>query len=374
MSQWKRTPIFPLYADFAAVKCIPFGGWEMPVQFVSIQKEHEAVRSHAGLFDVSHMGEVMVTGPKAEAYLQHMTTNDVERLEDGAAQYSLLCYPDGGVVDDLLVYRLAKDEFMLVINASNIEKDWAWLNEHAAAFPEVSLKEVSESTALLALQGPKAADILSRVTSYPIDSLKSFQFARDVSVCEVPALVSRTGYTGEDGFELYTASQDAPALWQALLAAGSGDGLLPAGLGARDTLRFEARLPLYGQELSAAISPLEAGLQPFVKLDKGEFIGRSALLEQKQAGLKRKLVGIELLDRGIPRCGYSVYAGSAAPDASPVGAVTTGTLSPTLGRAIGLALVDAEHAGLGQALWVEIRGKRLQARVVPTPFYKRPKR
>lgn len=364
MTSLKRTPIFPLYAGQESVRCVDFGGWELPVQFSGIQKEHDAVRQRAGLFDVSHMGEVLVTGTNAQAYLQQLTTNDVSKLQDGQAQYSLMCYPDGGVVDDLLVYRLSADQYMLVINASNIEKDIEWMNRHLLG--DVVLENRSDETALLALQGPLAEAILSKVTAAPLSQLKSFRFIPDAVVCGVKALVSRTGYTGEEGFEIYLSAGDAPAVWRGLLEAGRDDGLLPAGLGARDTLRFEAKLPLYGQELSATISPLEAGVGFFVKLDKGGFTGREALLKQKQDGLRRKLVGIEMIDRGIPRSHYKVYA-----DDQYVGEVTTGTQSPTLKRNLGLALIDANYAETGTELWVEIRDKKLKARVVPSPFYKR---
>lgn len=367
MTNLKRTPIFPLYAEHESVRCVDFGGWELPVQFSGIQKEHDAVRQRAGLFDVSHMGEVLVTGTFAEAYLQQLTTNDVSKLQDGQAQYSLMCYPDGGVVDDLLVYRISADQYMLVINASNIEKDIEWLKGHLLG--DVVLEDKSDQTALLALQGPLAEAILSKVTAAPLSQLKSFRFIPDAEVCGVKALVSRTGYTGEDGFEIYMGAGDAPAVWRGLLEAGRGDGLLPAGLGARDTLRFEAKLPLYGQELSATISPLEAGVSFFVKLDKSGFIGRDALLKQKKEGLRRKLAGIEMIDRGIPRSHYKVYA-----DDQWIGDVTTGTQSPTLKRNLGLALINANYTDIGTELWVEIRDKKLKARVVPTPFYKRTQR
>lgn len=367
MSGLKRTPLFPCYAAFEGVRCIDFGGWELPVQFYGIQKEHEAVRQHAGLFDVSHMGEVLVTGTYAEAYLQRLTTNDVSRLKEGQAQYSLMCCPDGGVVDDLLVYKCSADEFMLVINASNIEKDLEWMDRHLIG--DVVINNVSDETALLALQGPKAEAILSRLTTADLTQLKGFEFIPDVSLDGVKALISRTGYTGEDGFEIYVKAQDAAYVWEALLQAGKAYGLLPAGLGARDTLRFEARLPLYGQELSASITPLEAGLGPFVKLEKGDFIGRDALLRQKTGGVPRRLVGIEMIDRGIPRCHYPVYAA----DGQLIGEVTTGTQSPTLKRNLGLALLESAHAEIGAPVRVEIRGKKLQAEVVKTPFYKRVK-
>ncbi|CAG7638524.1 Aminomethyltransferase [Paenibacillus solanacearum] len=366
MTPLKRTPLFPLYSRYEGARCIDFGGWELPVQFAGIQKEHDAVRKQAGLFDVSHMGEFMVSGPSAEAFLQHMMTNDVSRLEDGQAQYTLMCQPDGGVVDDLLVYRLAADRYMLVVNASNIDKDYEWLASHR--IDGATLEDVSGDTALLALQGPHAADILARVTDAVTDGLAPFHFLPEATVCGVHALVSRTGYTGEDGFELYVAAADAQKLWLGLMETGAPLGLVPAGLGARDTLRFEAKLPLYGQELSSTITPLEAGLGMFVKLGKPAFIGRDALLKQKEQGLTRKLVGIEMIDRGIPRSHYPVLA-----DGRPIGEVTTGTQSPSLKRNLGLALIDAAYAQLGTEVWVEIRGKQLKAEVVKAPFYKRSK-
>lgn len=363
MDRLQRTPLFPNYAAFPSVRCIDFGGWELPVQFTGIQQEHDAVRQQAGLFDVSHMGEFLVTGTYAEAFLQLLLTNDVGNLTSGQAQYTLMCYPSGGVVDDLLVYKLSADQFMLVVNASNIDKDWAWLQDHIIG--DVSIVNRSQETALLALQGPLASAILSRVTDADTGSLAPFHFIHKAILCGVPALVSRTGYTGEDGFEMYVPAGQAGILWDGLLAAGKGDGLIPAGLGARDTLRFEAKLPLYGHELSQDISPLEAGLGYFVKLNKGDFIGRDALLEQKNAGLPRKLVGLELIDRGIPRSHYPVYA-----DGLRIGEVTTGTQSPTLKRNLGLALIHTDYTGIGTEVYVEIRGKQLKARIVKAPFYK----
>lgn len=365
MSQLKRTPLFPLYERYGA-RTIDFGGWELPVQFSGIQKEHEAVREKAGLFDVSHMGEVRVTGRDALAFLQNLTTNDVSKLQEGQAQYTLMCYPDGGVVDDLLVYKLADDRLMLVINAANIGKDLDWLHKHVEG--DVTIENISDDTALLALQGPLAEKILQRLTPVDLTQLKSFHFVPDAQVGDATALISRTGYTGEDGFELYVPAEQAVDLWEQLMNAGREDGLVPAGLGARDTLRFEARLPLYGQELSANITPIEAGLSFFVKLDKGDFIGREALELQKLHGAPRKLVGIEMIDRGIPRPHYPVYAGG-----EPIGEVTSGTQSPTYKTNVGLALIKSEYAALGTEVEVEIRGKRLRARVVKTPFHARRK-
>ncbi|MBB6673346.1 glycine cleavage system aminomethyltransferase GcvT [Cohnella nanjingensis] len=365
MSDPRRTPLYPRYADYPASRCIDFGGWEMPVQFYGIQQEHEAVRRQAGLFDVSHMGELEVTGADAERFLQRLTTNDVSRLAAGQAQYTLLCHPDGGVQDDLLVYMLAQERYLLVVNAANADADREWLSSHLQG--DVTLTDRSADTALLALQGPLAASILSRVTDAPIGALAPFRFLQNAEVCGARALVSRTGYTGEDGFELYLDAGDALRVWDGLLQAGAPDGLLPIGLGARDTLRFEARLPLYGHELSREITPLEAGLAPFVKLGKaGGFIGREALAKQQREGVPRKLVGVEVLDRGIPRAPYAVYAGERR-----IGEITTGTQSPTLKRNLGLALVEAAYAARGTEVEVEIRGKRLKAVVVATPFYKR---
>ncbi|NOU95728.1 glycine cleavage system aminomethyltransferase GcvT [Paenibacillus sp. LMG 31456] len=367
MSGLKRTPLFPIYKQYGTPRVIDFGGWELPVQFYGIQKEHEAVRQRAGLFDVSHMGEVMVTGKDAQTFLQQLTTNDVSKLEDGQAQYSLMCYEDGGVVDDLLVYRLSGERFMLVINASNIDKDVEWMRQQLTG--DVTLDNISEQTALLALQGPAAEIILSKLMSATLQELRGFSFLPDTKVGGFKALVSRTGYTGEDGFELYINSGDAQALWTCLMEAGEEHGLMAAGLGARDTLRFEAKLPLYGQELSAGISPLEASLGFFVKLDKGDFTGREALLKQKENGVPRRLVGIEMIDRGIPRSHYPVYA-----EGRQIGEVTTGTQSPTLKQSLGLALIDAEYSKLGTEVWVEIREKQLKAVVVKAPFYKRDSR
>lgn len=364
MSSLQRTPLYPFYSDFPSVRCIDFGGWEMPVQFHGIVREHEAVRRHAGLFDVSHMGEFLVTGRNAEAFLQQAVSNDVSRLSVGQAQYAFMCNDNGGTVDDLLIYKLSDDQFMVVVNASNIDKDFQWLKDHL--IDDVDLKNISSETALIALQGPEALAILSKVTADPVHSLSSFHFIQNASVCASSALVSRTGYTGEDGFEIYCAAEVAPIIWKELLAAGEPNGLIPAGLGARDTLRLEARLALYGNELSESISPLEAGLGFFVKLDKGDFIGRDVLARQKNEGITRKIVGVELIDRGIPRSHYPVYSGD-----TQIGEITSGTQSPTSKRNLGLALIDSKYAAVGTEVSIEIRGKQLKAVVVKTPFYKK---
>ncbi len=364
MAQLKRTPLFETYSKYGG-KTIDFGGWELPVQFSSIKEEHEAVRTKAGLFDVSHMGEIFVTGAGSLDYLQHLVTNDVSKIQDGQAQYTAMCYEDGGTVDDLLVYKLADEHYLLVVNASNIEKDFEWMEK--AKTGDVVLDNASERYGLLALQGPLAETVLQRLTDEELSAIKPFRFKQDVEVAGQQVILSRTGYTGENGFEIYAAPEALGSLWDKILSEGEPEGVVPVGLGARDTLRFEACLALYGQELSENITPLEAGINFVVKLKKEQdFIGKQALAEQKEAGVPRKLVGIEMIDKGIPRHGYAVYAGN-----QKIGEVTTGTQSPTLKKNIGLALVSSEYAEVGIELEVEIRNKRLKAKTVETPFYKR---
>ncbi|OXB93373.1 glycine cleavage system aminomethyltransferase GcvT [Parageobacillus galactosidasius] len=362
----KRTPLFAVYERYGA-KTIDFGGWELPVQFSSIKEEHEAVRTRAGLFDVSHMGEFVVKGDDSLAFLQKMMTNDVSKLTDGRVQYSLMCYEDGGTVDDLLIYKKADDHYLLVVNAANIEKDFEWLHDHL--FGDVELVNISQEIAQLALQGPLAEQVLQKLTNTDLSAIKFFSFQDDININGVKALVSRTGYTGEDGFEIYCRREDAVALWESILEAGKEEGVLPCGLGARDTLRFEATLPLYGQELSKDITPIEAGLGFAVKTNKdADFIGKDVLKKQKEEGTARKLVGIEMIDKGIPRHGYKVFA-----NGEEIGFVTTGTQSPTLKKNIGLALIKTEFTEMDTEVEVEIRGKRLKAKVIATPFYKRAK-
>ena len=332
----KRTALFDSYAAYGG-KTIDFGGWELPVQFSSIKIEHEAVRTKAGLFDVSHMGEVFVSGAGALAYLQKLVTNDVSKLVDGQAQYTAMCYEDGGTIDDLLIYKRGDNDYLLVVNASNIDKDVAWMNSHATA--DVVIEDKSADYGLLALQGPEAQEVLQKLTDEPLADIKFFRFKENVNVAGHSVLVSRTGYTGENGFEIYGSSEAIVALWPAILKAGEAEGVIPAGLGARDTLRFEAGLPLYGQELSKDISPLETGLGFVVKLNKEEdFLGKAALTAQKENGVPRKLIGLEMIDKGIPRTGYKVFLGDVE-----IGEVTTGTQSPTLKKNIGFALLNTEH-------------------------------
>lgn len=362
----QRTPLYDVYAKYGA-KTIDFGGWELPVQFSSIKEEHEAVRTAAGLFDVSHMGEVEVKGPDSLAFLQRMMTNDVSILKVGGAQYTAMCYEDGGTVDDLLIYKREEEDYLLVINASNIEKDYEWLVSHVEG--NVTVTNVSPEVAQLAIQGPKAEGILQKVTSEDLKEIKFFKFKDNFVIDGIPALVSRTGYTGEDGFEIYCKSEDAEKIWDKLLEVGAEDGLKPCGLGARDTLRFEATLPLYGQELTKEITPIEAGIGFAVKTNKEvDFFGKAVLKEQKENGAPRKSVGIEVIERGIPRSHYPVYIGD-----EKIGEVTSGTQSPTLKKNIGLALIDAKYAAVDTEVEIEIRNKRVKAIVVPTPFYKRSK-
>jgi len=349
---------------------VPFGGWEMPVQYSGVIDEHRAVRTAAGLFDVSHMGEFEVKGPQALELLQIVCTNNVAKIGVGQVQYNLMCYENGTVVDDILVYRLGEHHYLLVVDAGTTEKDWEWVSiaRDRANLENVELKNLSDQVAQVALQGPLAEEILQPLVPGAVLSQVPFFGAKTgVRVAGIDCLVlSRTGYTGEDGFEIYVDRESAAALWEALLEAGEERGLLPCGLGARDTLRFEAGLPLYGHEISDKLTPLEAGLGAFVKLKKGvDFIGREALAALKEAGLSRRLVGFEMIDRGIPRQGYEI-----AKDGQVVGFVTSGSYAPTLGKNIGLGYVPVSLAAEGTELEVLIRGRALKAQVVPTPFYK----
>jgi aminomethyltransferase len=319
------------------------------------------VREHAGLFDVSHMGEVEVRGSRALEATRHLAANDARRLKDGQLQYSMLCLPTGGVVDDVTVHRIAAERFLVCVNASNVSKDFQWMRDNAVGADVV---DRSAETALLALQGPRAKDILARCTKIDLDALRSFWFASG-EVAGADVLVARSGYTGEDGFEIYIPAEAALKVWDALLQEGGSFGLQPAGLGARDTLRLERALPLYGHELDEHTTPLEAGLDWVVKLDS-DFIGRDALARQKAEGVKRRLVGLNLREAGIPRQGYTVRK-----DGRPIGSVTSGTQSPTLGKPIALGYVEVAHAAVGSRMEIEIRTRGVAAEVVPLPFYKR---
>lgn len=357
----KKTPLYEKHVELKG-KIIDFGGWALPVEYSGIIQEHEAVRNKAGLFDVSHMGEVLVIGEDSEKYIQNVVTNDISTLNDYQIAYTTMCYPDGGVVDDLLVYKFDSKKYLLVINASNTEKDFKWFKSNVIG--DVTVKNVSDDYAQLALQGPRAEAILQKLTNINLNEIEFYHFRENAVIGDISTLVSRTGYTGEDGFEIYLASKDGAKLWDMLLASGKEDGLLPAGLGSRDTLRFEACLPLYGQEIDKDITPLEAGLGFCVKLQKNNFIGKDALVKQKSEGLKRKLVAFEMIDRGIPRSHYEVFK-----DNNKIGYVTTGSFSPTLKKNIGLALVDSTYAKEGTEIEVVIRNKNIKAIIVKKSFY-----
>lgn len=357
----KTTPLYEKHVELKG-KVIDFGGWALPVEYSGIIPEHEAVRNQAGLFDVSHMGEITVKGEDAEKYLQMIVTNDISVLNDNQSAYTPMCYPDGGVVDDLLVYKYCSTDYLLVVNASNTQKDFEWLLSQT--FGNVDIKNVSDEYAQLALQGPDAQTILQKLSSVDLNLIEFYHFLGDVNVGEFKTIVSRTGYTGEDGFELYFKADDGPKMWDLILETGKEYGLVPAGLGARDTLRFEAALPLYGQEIDKDITPLEAGLGFFVKLSKENFIGKEALAKQKAEGLKRKVIGFEMVDRGIPRSHYEVFA-----EGKKIGYVTTGSFSPTLKKNIGLALIEVEYAKEGTEIEISVRNKNLKAIVIKKPFY-----
>ncbi len=359
----RETPLAALHSSLGA-RMVPFAGWSMPVQYEGIKAEHEAVRTRAGLFDVSHMGEILLEGPGAVATADYLVTNDVSRLEDGKALYTLCCDASGAILDDLIVYRRSAERVLVVCNAGNRHKIIPHFE--AAAKGRCAFTDISDATALLALQGPRAADVITAAGAPGAAALGSFRIA-DFRVAGVDCTVARTGYTGEDGFELFCASSDAETLFRGLLDAGAPFGVAPAGLGCRDTLRLEARLPLYGNDIDETTGAYEAGLGWVVKLDAGDFLGKAALAKQKAEGTARKLVGIEMTGKGIARHGYPVVAGDAT-----VGVVTSGSPSPTLGKNIGLAYVPSELAAVGTVLGVRIRDKVVDAVVVKTPFYKRP--
>lgn len=360
----KRTALYEAHQR-AGARLVDFAGWEMPERYSGVIDEHHAVRRGAGLFDVSHMGEIRVHGAGALAFLQALTPNDVAKLKPGRAHYSGLLTDQGTYVDDLLIYHLAEDDYLLVVNAANHAKDLAWILEAVQDHDDCVVEDISSDYALLALQGPKAPAILARLTAADLASIRYYRFL-DTTVSGASCLLSRTGYTGEDGFELYLPPSEAPRIWEELLVVGAADGLRPAGLGARDTLRLEAGMALYGHELDGTTTPLEAGLGWVVKLGKGDFRGRDALVAQREAGLTRKLIGFEIRGRGIARQGHTVLAGDRE-----VGTVTSGTFSPTFEKAIGTAYVPPELATVGSELEIEVRKRRLPAGVVELPFYRR---
>jgi aminomethyltransferase len=361
MTELKKTPLDAKHRALDG-KMVPFAGYEMPVQYpTGITAEHRAVREAAGLFDVSHMGEFEITGPQALDLIQHVTVNDASAIDVGQAQYSAFCHEGGGILDDLIVYRMA-DRFLLVVNASNRAKDLAWVQKHAGAY-DAEVKDRSDEFGLLALQGPRASSILSRLTDVDLDGIGYYRFAEG-AVAGVDAIVSRTGYTGEDGFELYVPAADSPGLWEAILEAGATDGLIPAGLGARDSLRLEVGYALYGNDLDEDHTPLESALAWITKLDGDDFVGRDALVRQKAEGVPTRLTGFRLTARGFPRPGYPVVL-----DGEEVGTVTSGVLSPSLGEGIALIRVRADLAKAGTELAIRIRDRDIAGTTQRPPFY-----
>ncbi len=360
----KQTPLYSKHVKYQG-KLIDFGGWELPVQYegLGILKEHNMVREKAGLFDVSHMGEVFIEGEQAEEVVQNLVCNDVRTMQDGQVLYSPMCYPGGGVVDDLLIYRYHPRKYLLVINAANVDKDFEWITQHLAE--GATAVNVSDQYAQLALQGPKAQEILQALCDFDLSNIRFFWFQPAVKVAGVECIVSRTGYTGEDGFEIYIKPAEAGLVWEEILETGS-DRVVPIGLGARDSLRFEAKLPLYGQEIDQDITPLEAGLGFFVKLEGDDFIGKEALVKQKQAGPTRKLVEFSMVGKGIPRSHYEVCK-----DGQTIGHVTSGMHSPTFKRSLGLALVKIEHSAPGTEFDIIIRDKPIAAKVETGLFYRK---
>ena len=350
----KRTCLYDKHVELGALMS-PFGGFEMPIQYAGIMPEHKAVREHVGVFDVSHMGEVTVRGKDAERYVQHIFTNDIAGAPVGKIYYGMMCYENGGTVDDLLVYKMGENDFFLVINASNIDKDWAWMLQHSAGF-DIELQNCSEDYGQIAVQGPESEKVMETVLGIPCSEL-TFYTVKTVG----DVIVSRSGYTGEDGFEVYATPEYICGCWDKLIASG----VQPCGLGCRDTLRFEAGLPLYGDELTEEISPIMAGLSTFVKLDK-DFIGRDALLKQKTEGVAKKLVGIELADKAIPRHGYTVLK-----DGQPIGEVTTGYHTLSTDKSVCMALIDSQFSALGTEMEIQIRKKTFAGKVVKKQFYEK---
>lgn len=361
----KKTPLNKVHRELGG-KMVDFGGWDMPVQYSGVIAEHLSTRTHAGLFDVSHMGEFYVEGADAIAFVDRLTTNDVTKLVDGQAHYSALTYENGCVVDDLLVYRFDQDKLLLVVNAGTTDKDWDWITSHTKD-ENITLTNASADYCQIAVQGPKAIEIAQKLTDVSLDEIKYYHFT--VGTFDgADAIISRTGYTGEDGFEIYANKEFAEQIWNNLLKAGNfgaDGGILPCGLAARNTLRLESAMSLYGHEISDEITPLEANLGWICKL-KTDFLGKDALVKQKEEGLKRRLVGFEMIDKGIARDGFDVYV-----DNEKVGYVTSGSPAPFLKKNIGLAFVPIELANIGQQIKIDVRGKHLAAEIVPTPFYKR---
>ncbi|MBO5365543.1 MAG: glycine cleavage system aminomethyltransferase GcvT [Peptococcaceae bacterium] len=361
----KKTPLYDNHVALGG-KIVPFGGYLLPVQYeTGVIKEHMAVRTEAGLFDVSHMGELMLTGPDALKNVQKVTTNDMSGMYDGQVRYSPMCNEQGGVVDDILVYKVHDEAYLLVVNASNKDKDAAWIAGHVSG--DVKFEDISESVAQVALQGPNAVPILAALAADEQIPKKYYSFVKEADVKGIKCLISRTGYTGELGYELYCAAADGPKLWDLLLETGKEYGLIPCGLGARDTLRLEAAMPLYGHEMDDTVSPLETDLGDFVKLDKDDFIGKEALAAAGEP--KRARIGLKVTGRGIVREHCPVFKGDMQ-----IGMTTSGTHCPFIGMPVAMALVDSAYSEIGTEVEVEVRGRKVTAEVVPLPFYKRPKK
>lgn len=354
----KQTPLYDKHVALGA-KLVDFAGYEMPIQYAGINQEHLAVRSSSGLFDVSHMGEFIVSGEGAEAFLDYVTVNDVKSIQPWQAQYSAICYENGGIIDDLLIYRYP-DHFMLVVNCANMEKDLDWLMAHKP--DNVDIMDMSNQTGLIAFQGPKSRKILQKVTDFDLNTMEFYWFGVG-NINGHPATIARTGYTGELGFEIYADNDAIGGIWDAIMNAG-GDEVAPVGLGCRDTLRMEMKYALYGNDIDESTNPIEAGLGWITKLDKADLVGKSALISAKE-NLSRRLICIEMIDRGIPRKGYPIVV-----DGETVGEVTSGTQSPSLKRGIGIAYVAKDHAKIGTELGMEVRNKNLKCKVVNPPFYK----
>jgi aminomethyltransferase len=358
----KKTPLNVVHRA-ADARMVDFGGWDMPVEYSGIVAEHLAVRNGVGLFDISHMGEIDVRGPQAVDLIDSLCSNRATNLKDGQAQYSGLMLPNGGFVDDLLVHRFSDDHYFLCVNASNQDKDFEWIRDHNNF--DADVKFVSPDYVQLAIQGPRALDVAAKLTSADLPSIRYYWFTHD-DFAGTPAIIARTGYTGEDGIEIYIAPQEGERVWAATLAAGEEFGIVPCGLGARNTLRLEASMSLYGHEINEEITAYEAGLGWIVKLKKAAFTGRDALAAQKAAGVKRKLVGFEMTGRGIGRDGYRVHVGG-----QDVGWVTSGSPAPSLGKNIGMCILPVEFAKVGQPIEIAVRSRLVEAQVVPTPFYSR---
>ena len=358
----KKTALYETHKALGG-NVVEYAGWELPIEYEGLVQEHEAVRTAAGLFDVSHMGEIFVTGKDANKFVQYLITNDINSIEVGQVIYTFGCNKNGGVVDDFLVYKLAQDKYLLVVNGANVDKDFKWFKDNSEGF-DVEIEDKTIGGTILALQGPKAQEIFQTIVKDNLDDVKFFHWKEDVEVAGQKCLISRTGYTGEDGFEIYVPDSGAKAVWDAIMEAGKDKGIKPVGLGCRDTLRFEVNLPLYGNELGDDITPLEAGLGFFVKLKiEDDFIGKDVLVKQKEDGLTRKVVGFEVTGKGLVRQGAEVQV-----DGKKVGEVTTGYLSPSIGKAIGLALVDIEHTELGTELEIAVRKRLIPAKVIGRNF------